>query len=197
MIDSFAVNDQLIISTPPVPAVGLPGSHSTSRARPGVAGSETLSAPASGDSTRRRWKIDDLLDGLRGQSIRVAAEAFAPIGENGPSPRLIRTNDLVLPDNTRTDGLPVFFEGVLLEVTRQIGVVHVRLGPPGDPQTSTEGCVQFRGRIAVILRGPAIVRLAIPFHAERVPLCVSNYWQDIHLPHAQFVFNFAEGGRRK
>jgi hypothetical protein len=132
-----------------------------------------------------------------GQSIRVAAEAFAPIGENGPSPRLIRTNDLVLPDNTRTDGLPVFFEGILLEITRQIGVVHVRLGPPKDLRTSTEGCVRFRGRVAVILRGPALVRLAIPFHAERVPLCERNYWQDILLPQAQFVFNFAEGGRRK
>ena len=132
-----------------------------------------------------------------GQSTRVAAESFAPIGDNGPSPRLIRTSDLVLPDNTRTDGLPVFFEGVLLESSRQIGVVHVRLGPPGDPRTSTEGFVQFRGRVAVILRGPAIVRLAIPFHAERVPPCECNYWQDIRFPQAQFLFNFAEAGRRK
>ena len=134
---------------------------------------------------------------MMGRSIRVAAEAFAPVGPNGPSPRLIRTSDLVLPDGTLTYGLPVFFEGILLEVTRQFGVVHVRLGPPVNLRASTEGCVSFRGRIAVILRGPAVVRLGIPFHAELVPYGEQNYWQDLRLPQAQFDFNFADGGPRQ
>lgn len=93
--------------------------------------------------------------------------------------------------------MALYFEGVLLEHMRRIGVVHVRLGSPGDPRTSAEGCVQFRGKVAVIVRGPAIVRLAIPFHVERVPGCGQNYWQDLRPPQAQFVLSFVDRERRE
>ena len=130
------------------------------------------------------------------QPVRVAVESFAPINSNAASFPLIRASELVLPDNTPTTGLRVFFEGVLLEVTREIGVVHVRLGPPPDARVSTEGWIQFRGQIAVIIRGPAIVRLAVPFYIEPIPTSECNYWQDLRLPQVQFNFNFDDGNNR-
>ena len=154
----------------------------------------TLAVHEPTESGRARWAIDVVLEKMIHQPVRVAAEAFAPIGSGASSKRLILTRDLILPDNTRTDGLPVYFEGVLLEVTRQIGVVHVRLGPPRARGRSAEGYVRFRERIAVILRGPAVVRLAIPFHVERLPASMQNYWLDLKMPKAQFLLRFGREG---
>jgi hypothetical protein len=128
---------------------------------------------------------------LRGQQVRVAAEAFAPSVGDGRTPvRFIAVRELVLPDNSRADGLPVYFEGSLQQFQRRIGVVHVRLGPPECPADSAEGIVHFRGRAAVILRGLAIVTLAFPFQIERVPPGPENYWLDLQLPRAQFLLPF-------
>lgn len=108
--------------------------------------------------------------------------------------RMIRTVDLVLPDGTLTEKTPVFFEGRLVEMARAIGVVHVLLDSPDAEQASTEGRLLYRGREAVILRGPAVVRLGIPFSIEKLPRSSNNYWQDIHLPQAQFFLNLSSEG---
>jgi hypothetical protein len=138
-----------------------------------------------------KWEIDKTLESLRGQQVRVAAEAFAPSVADGRMPvRLIAARELILPDNSRTDRIPVYFEGRLQQFQRRIGVVQVRLGPPDCPADSADGIVAFRGRTAVILRGPAIVTLAFPFHIERVPLGDKNYWLDLKMPRAQFLLPF-------
>lgn len=136
---------------------------------------------------RPRWDIDWILDGLVGENIRVAAQSFSLAPLSGAIPaRMIPVRDLVLPDNTTPGGLPVFFEGRLQHYVRQIGVVCVSLGEPSGPERSVEGTVPFRGKTAVILRGPATVRLSAPFRVERVPSQEGNYWEDLRFPTAQF-----------
>lgn len=141
---------------------------------------------------RHQWAIDRTLEGLLGQDVRAAAKSFAPALLNGAKTlRFLPVRDLYLPDNTQPAGLPVFFEGRLLEFERQIGVVFVRLDSPALPYTS-EGAVLFRGRAVVIVRGPAAVELTSPFQVERLPTDVDNYWRDLRLPCAQFEFGFPE-----
>ncbi len=137
--------------------------------------------------TRPQWDIDRRLAALVGCDIRVAADAFAPIQADGkPWPDLIAVEDLLLPDNTRPEGRPVFFEGKLREFTRQIAVVQVWLDAPTRPAASAQGMIHFRGASAVLIQGPALVRLAFPFRVERLPSDERNYLSDLRLVRAQF-----------
>jgi hypothetical protein len=129
---------------------------------------------------RPKWEIDRILGQLLGQDIRVAAESFSPFGWNGQTPiRLIPTRELVLPDNSRAQGLPLYCEGRLERFVRQVGVVHVALAASSPLKNSVEGVFLFRGKTAVILRDPVVVKLAFPFRVEKVPLDPGNCWRDL------------------
>ena len=135
-----------------------------------------------------------MLGDLIGHDVRVAAKAFSPAPRNGEvPPGLIPVRDLYLPDNSQPAGLPVFFEGRLRQFERQIGVVFVQLDAPASAEKTPEGPLLFRGKTAVILRGPAVVELAFPFHVERLPVDADNYWRDLQVPRAQFEFPFSTG----
>jgi len=141
--------------------------------------------------SRPQWDIDRCLERLIGYDVRVAAEAFFPVRWNGevlPAP--IQVRDLVLSDNSQPGALPVFFEGRLCQFERRIGVVSVHLDTPTLAEKGVEGTVRFRGRMAVILHGPAVVRLAFPFRVERLPADALNYWEDLRFPTAQFRLPF-------
>jgi hypothetical protein len=117
----------------------------------------------------------------------VAAEAFSPARWNGELPqRFISPRELLLPDDTAVAGLPLYFEGRLQHFVRQIGVVHVFLEPPASAESLADGLVYFRGATAVILRGPAVVKLAYPFHVEKLPADEDNYWRDLRGARVQF-----------
>ena len=149
----------------------------------------SLSTPL---AQRPQWRIDLRLERLLGQEVRVAAESFFPIRWNGELlPAAIPVGDLILPDNTRPGQLPVFFEGRLCRFERRIGVVFVTLDAPTMPGRSAEGMVFLRGMAAVLVRGPAVVRLAVPFRVERLPVEEANYWEDLRFPTAQFWLPFA------
>ena len=136
---------------------------------------------------RPQWEIDRILESLQGQNIRVAAESFSPARWNGEPPHhFITPREFVLPDNTNAGGLPLYVEGRLREFNRQIGVVYVDLEMPALAMKSAQGTVSFRGNIAVILRGPAVVKLAFPFQIEKLPADDPNYWRDMRLPQVQF-----------
>ena len=138
---------------------------------------------------RPKWEIDRILESLIGSDVRVAAEAFSPTRWTGEGlPRLMPVRDLFLPDSSQPDGLPVFFEGRLRNFERTIGVVVVCLDSPTTPDPASEGTNLFRAATAVILRGPAVVQLAFPFHVERLPTDAENYWRDLRAPRAQFEF---------
>ena len=138
--------------------------------------------------TRRpQWPVDRLLEGLIGHDVRLAGESFSPVRWDGTFlPDFIPVRNLILPDNTRPDGLPVFFEGRLLQFERRIGVVFVALADPSCEVEASDGILLVRGATAVILRGPAMVRLAAPFRIERLPRGADNYWHDLRTPQAQF-----------
>ena len=145
---------------------------------------------------RPKWEIDSLLESLQGEDIRVSAKAFVPAGWNGQLPtrfRLVR--DLYLPDNSQPAGLPVLFEGRLQCFERQIGVVFVGLESPAAPKRTTEGMVYFRGQLAVMLHGPAVVQLAFPFQVEKLPPDDDNYWRDLRYPRTQFELDLPAAGR--
>lgn len=138
-------------------------------------------------TSRPLWPIDQVLERLVGAPIRLAAESFIPIRWDGePMEKRIGTRELILPDQTQPGPLPVYFEGRLREFTRQIGVVDAWLDAVPLIAEPVEGTIRFRGSTAVILPGPAIVRLAFPFKVERLPADSANYWEDLRLPRAQF-----------
>jgi hypothetical protein len=140
---------------------------------------------------RPQWTIDLRLERLLGQEVRVAAESFFPIRWNGDVlPAAIPVRDLILPDNTQPGLLPVFFEGRLRRFERRIGVVFVTLDAPVVAERSAEGMLFLRGMAAVLLRGPAVVQLAVPFRVERLPDNLPNYWEDLRFPAAQFRLPF-------
>jgi hypothetical protein len=152
-------------------------------------------SPTTPEVRRPRWAIDLRLEGLLGREVRVAAEAFFPIrwdGEVLPVP--IPVGDLILPDNSRAGSVPVFFEGRLRQFERRIGVVYVTLDAPVLPPSSAEGRVLVRGVPAVLVRGPALVRLAFPFRVEPLPTDEPNYWEDLRFPKAQLHLPFGEHG---
>ena len=135
---------------------------------------------------RPQWAIDLRLDRLLGQPVRVAVEAFLPRRWHGPPlPQMIPAAQLILPDNHTAEGRPVFFEGRCEAYRRHIGVVEVTLGALFSPARPANGIVAFRGRSAVVLPGPALVRLAVPFVVERLPADEANYRRDLRLPTAQ------------
>jgi len=143
-----------------------------------------------GLTQRPQWTIDLRLKRLLGQEVRVAAESFFPIRWNGEVlPAAIPVRDLILPDNTQPGLLPVFFEGRLRRFERRIGVVFVTLDAP-VAERSAEGMLFLRGMAAVLLRGPAVVQLAVPFRVERLPDDEANYWEDLRFPTAQFRLPF-------
>lgn len=136
---------------------------------------------------RPQWAIDHLLDRFTGENVRVAAEAFSPTRWNAEFPRrFVSRRELILPDNSDARGLPLYFEGRLRRFTREIGVVYVELESPAPAVEALEGTLNFRGKIAVILRGPAVVQLSFPFQVEKLPAEAANYWADLQLPRAQF-----------
>ena len=47
------------------------------------------------------------------------------------------------------------------------------------PVSTADGLVQFRGTAAVVLQGPATVRLSFPFRVEPLPTDPVNYWEDL------------------
>src|ERR1022692_4216484 len=97
-------------------------------------------------SQRPQWEIDRTLDGLTGRNIRALARAFSPLNPNNEGTLgLVGTRTLFLPDNSRPEPLPVFFEGKLLGFERRIGVVQLRLGPPELVESAGDGIVPFRG----------------------------------------------------
>jgi hypothetical protein len=141
---------------------------------------------------RPKWAIDRTLDGLIGQDGRVAAKAFTPpTRKDHRGLVFMPVGELFLPDNSQAGDLPVLFEGLLVRFDRRIGVVCVHLDSLTSRDGSSEGTANFRGKLAVILRGPAVVQLAFPFHVERLPTDEENYWRDLKAPRAQFVFTFA------
>jgi len=141
---------------------------------------------------RPRWEIDVRLSALVGSSVRVGARAFAPPGWTQTGSReLISAGALVLSDGS-TAVLPLFFEGRLLDFTRRIGVVHVSLGGLDSAEYGGEGVVRFRGGIATILRGPALVELAFPFHVEAIPPDASNYFADRQSAGYQLLLSLPE-----
>ena len=142
---------------------------------------------------RPKWDIERILEKLIGQEIRVAAKAFSPPpGHHEHAPGLIPVRTLILPDNTQPSGVPVYFEGILKGFVRQIGVVFVHLESLVSQDTAADGTVPFRGKIAVIVRGPAVVQLASPFQVERLPADPNNYWRDVSFPQVQFEFPIRE-----
>ena len=147
---------------------------------------QSLSTPV---AQRPQWPIDLRLERCLGQEVRVAAEAFFPIRWNGQVlPTAIPVRDLILPDNTQPGLLPVFFEGRLRRFERRIGVVFATLDAP-VAERSAEGMLFLRGMAVILLHGPAVVQLAIPFRVERLP-DEANYWEDLRFPAAQFRLPF-------
>lgn len=138
--------------------------------------------PVRNDATasRPQWEIDRLLARLVGRAIRVEAEWFSPVRWDGRSlPGFVRVADLILPDNSQPGPSPVFFEGRLWQFDRRIGVVFVTLDALDIPVSTADGLVQFRGTAAVVLQGPATVRLSFPFRVEPLPTDPVNYWEDL------------------
>lgn len=134
---------------------------------------------------RPKWEIDRQLDSFIGARVRVAAESFCLSGRA----QTISAQNLVLPDNSPAAGLHLWFEGTLADYRRRIGVVYVTLDPTQMLDTA-QGMIHFRGESAVILQGPASVRLAVPFRVERLPHDSTNYWIDLRHVGAQFNFDF-------
>ena len=142
---------------------------------------------------RPQWEIDKTLGRLIGEEVRVAAKSFSPGPRHGRAAApLLPVRELFLPDNSRPDGLPVFFEGRLQHFERQVGVVCVRLEAPTAATRTPDGPVFFRGQTAVLLRGPALVELAFPFQVERLPADSDNYWRDLRVPCVQFELVFTD-----
>ncbi len=170
--------------------------HATSRREPSI--TQTMST---GPTNRPRWHIDLVLEELMGADIRVAARAFSPQRwTDGELPRLMPVRQLILPDNSPTGALPVFFEGRLQRFERQIGVVVVALESPSSSDRVSEELNFFRGSTSVILQGPVVVELAFPFQVERLPAHPENYWRDLRMPRVQFEFPFPsdpDPGRRE
>ncbi|MCP5528156.1 MAG: hypothetical protein H7A47_15295 [Verrucomicrobiales bacterium] len=151
---------------------------------------------AESEPPRPTWPIDHLLTGLHGRAVRVAAEAFVPRGDHIPTHALlIPTARLILPDGSTPDGRVVYFEGLLEGHVRRIGIVDVVLAEPPTTDDCADGITAFRGRTAVILPGPAIVRLAYPFVIEPIPEVSINYWRDLTRPGVQFELPLGDPAR--
>ena len=143
-------------------------------------------------TARHEWEIDRILAGLIGEEVRVAAKSFSPMRWTGESRfDFVAVRSLYLPDNSQPTSLPVFFEGRLECFAREVGVVLACIGASRCAEGAVDGSIYFRGSTAVLLRGPAIVELASPFHVERLPVDADNYWRDIRMPSVQFELPFS------
>lgn len=137
---------------------------------------------------RPKWQIDAMLEGSIGQDVRIAVASFTPPAWSEDRAKVaIRAQTLYLPDNTRADGLPLLVEGRLQHFVRRIAVVEVALGAPRLSECTADGLVYFRGRQAVIIRGPLTAELAYPFLVERLPSDPDNYWSDIKKMNVQLA----------
>ena len=139
---------------------------------------------------RPRWEIEELLSRLLGADIRVRARSFSPPKDLRRISELVPVQNLFLPDNAQSSGLPVFFEGNLSAFRREGGFVLVSLAEVKREDVAADGFTPFRKELAVLVQGPAIVELDFPFWIERLPAGSENYWRDLHLPRAQFTFPF-------
>lgn len=140
---------------------------------------------------RPQWEIDKVLEALIGQNIRVAARSFTPTRPQEAGPiQFALVRHLYLPDNSQPGSLPVYFEGVLRQFERRVAVVYVCLGSRTTSERVPDGPIHFRGKIAVIVQGPALIELAYPFRIERLPGDAVNYWADLRFPTAQFRLPF-------
>ena len=79
----------------------------------------------------------------------------------------------------------MFFEGRLRQFDRRIGVVFVTLDALDLAVPTADGVIQFRGTAAVVLQGPATLRLSFPFRVEPLPIDPANYWEDLRAFRAQ------------
>lgn len=138
---------------------------------------------------RPEWDIDRRLRSLLGEQVRVFADAFSLESRHSGTP-LRDTRSLVLPDGSRAEGDKVFFEGKLEDFWRMAGVVFVQLGNREIDDPAPESRVNFRARVALIVAGPAVMRLGYPFQIERLPHSSQNYWADLRVPNVQFCFPF-------
>ena len=136
------------------------------------------------------WEIDRILHGCIGYDVRVCARRFAPVSTGNHVPAFLPVENIVLSDQSRPDHLPVLFEGKLDSFQRRIGVVRVCLWSPTLADTASDGLAIFRGKLTVIIRGPAVVELQAPFLVERLPADSNNYWQDLRMPAPQFELLF-------
>lgn len=127
---------------------------------------------------RPKWEIDKRLEALTGENIRVRAAAFCPPRWTGKSSQLIEARAFILPDNSAMDGDALYLEGRLLSFRREIGVVFVSLDRP-DADATANGRVLFRGSGAVILPGPATVRLHTDLFIERIAADTRLYWSHL------------------
>jgi len=139
---------------------------------------------------RRAWAIDQRLADWVGFAVRVRADVFTPRRWNGES-HSIDLRKFTLPDGTQVDRDPVYVEGMLKEFTRRIAVVWVELGPLPVVGTA-EGRVLFRGRPAVVLRGPATVQLHSSHFIEKLPTELNHYWNHLSAPDPQMELPFVE-----
>jgi hypothetical protein len=100
----------------------------------------------------------------------MASAAFSPgrWAEENPC-RFISPRELILPNNALATGLPLYFEGRLQDLVREIGFVHVHLELLASAERLAEGVVCFQAAQDGILRGPATVKLAYSFHVEKLP----------------------------
>lgn len=138
------------------------------------------------------WQVDAALSRLIGQDVRVAATSFSPVRHNEDEPfHLTPVRHLCLSDDDQPAAAPVYFEGRLQRFTRRPGAVLVWLGPRTSTNGAPDGPIYFRGSKAVIVQGPALVELALPFHVEALLTDPKSYWRDIHTPDAQLEFSFA------
>jgi hypothetical protein len=139
---------------------------------------------------RRVWEIDKRLEALIGCAVRVRAELVMPKRWNGESlPHVIDLKNLILPDGTSADRDPIYVEGILKEFRRNIAVVCVDLDRPLI-EGGAEGRISFRGVTAVILRGPATVRLGHPYFVEKIPADAKSYWAHLRSTNPQFELGF-------
>ena len=122
--------------------------------------------------------------------MRVRVQSLIFKRWNGEA-REVGIGNLVLPDGSLVEREPVFVEGTLREFTRQVGMILVNLGPLSF-DGSAEGRLLFRGRPAVILRGPATVQLHSSQFLEKVPTDNEVYWS--HLTSGDGQMNLPLGG---
>lgn len=140
---------------------------------------------------RPKWEIDNRLQALVGENIRVKATAFCLPHWNGEAGHWIDAANFILPDNISVDKDTFYLEGKLLSFLRQVAVVSVTLGPP-DIANTANGRIVYRGQSSVILPGPALVKLHQHHFVERIGTDPRLYWNQLRDKGPQLTFPFEE-----